>query len=130
LTAARSSANSVYVPPLLQAELDQQSGIVYAQETDYRTSFSYFFEAFEGYHNLHDPRAGSAFHCMLLCKMMGTLPEEVLSLIHSKADYADSVTAALKAVALAYQRKDLHAFEAALREHTALAESPLVYSHI
>lgn len=53
LTASRSAASSIYVTPLQQAELDEVSGILHCEETDYKTAFSYFLEAFDAY-DQHD----------------------------------------------------------------------------
>jgi hypothetical protein len=70
LTAARSSANAVYTPPMLQAALDMQSGVLHAEEKDYKTAYSYFYETLEGYSAQEDPRAVLALKYMILCKIM------------------------------------------------------------
>jgi len=70
LTAAKTSATAIYCPPELQASIDMQSGILHAEEKDYKTAYSYFFEALEGYSGLEDPRAVLALKYMLLCKIM------------------------------------------------------------
>jgi 26S proteasome regulatory subunit N6 len=47
LTASRANANNVYCQPSIIAEIDLVSGILYAQDQDYKTSYSYFYEALE-----------------------------------------------------------------------------------
>lgn len=47
LTASRANANNVYCQPLTMAEIDLMSGILYAQDQDYKTAYSYFYEALE-----------------------------------------------------------------------------------
>jgi 26S proteasome regulatory subunit N6 len=77
LTSARTAANSIYCPPLLQAALDLQSGVLHAEDKDYKTGHSYFFEALEGLSSQDDPRATSALKYMLLCKIMLSLVSEL-----------------------------------------------------
>ncbi|KAG8939030.1 26S proteasome regulatory subunit rpn6 [Tulasnella sp. 424] len=69
LTSARTSANSIYCPPYLQAQLDLQSGILHAEDKDYKTGYSCFFEVFENLSTNDDPKALTALKYMLLCKI-------------------------------------------------------------
>ena len=39
LTTGRASANSIYCPPELQAQIDQQAGTLCAEEKDYKTAY-------------------------------------------------------------------------------------------
>ena len=50
-----------------------QSGVLHSEEKDYKTAYSYFFEAFEGYSSQDDPIAVLALKYMLLCKIMLSL---------------------------------------------------------
>ncbi|KAJ9649151.1 26S proteasome regulatory subunit rpn6 [Neophaeococcomyces mojaviensis] len=120
LTSARTSAASVYTPPLLQAGLDMQSGMLHAEDKDFNTAFSYFIEALEGYHSQDDtPRAAAALQYMLLCKIMLNLVDDVNSLLTSKQaqKYQGKNLEAMKAVARAHSNRSLEEYEQALSDY-------------
>jgi 26S proteasome regulatory subunit N6 len=76
LTASRSAANSIYVVPLLQAELDEMSGILCCEEGDHSTAFSYFQEAFDAYDGTLDSAAVRVLKYMVLSKTLSEKPGE------------------------------------------------------
>merc|ERR1719461_727983 len=85
LTAARSTANAVYCPPLLQAQIDLQTATLCAEEKDYKTSFSYFYEAFESYNTTNKPdKTRLCLKYMLLVKIMINKLGDVYSLVYDK----------------------------------------------
>jgi len=132
LTAARTAANAIYVPPASQGAIDMQSGILHAEEKDYKTAYSYFFEAFEQFSSLDDPRAMACLKYMLLSKIMGDQAEEVNGLINTKGGlkYVGPEVEAMKAVAAAYTTRSLHDFEAVLESHKeSLAADRITESH-
>ncbi|KAJ6909402.1 HBS1-like protein [Populus alba x Populus x berolinensis] len=133
LTAARTAANAIYVPPAQQGTIDLQSGILHAEEKDYKTGYSYFFEAFEAFNALEDPRAVFSLKYMLLCKIMVSQADDVAGIISSKAglQYVGPELDAMKAVADAHSKRSLKLFETALRDFKAqLEEDPIVHRHL
>ena len=85
LTAARSNANSIYISPIVQSSIDSLSGTLHAEERDYKTAFSYFFEAFEALNAMGDE--GMCLTClryMLLCKVMTDNTADVGALLAGK----------------------------------------------
>ncbi|TKS92398.1 26S proteasome non-ATPase regulatory subunit 11A 26S proteasome regulatory subunit RPN6-A [Collichthys lucidus] len=129
LTSARTTANAIYCPPKLQAALDMQS----AEEKDWKTAYSYFYEAFEGYDSIDSPRAITALKYMLLCKIMLNAPEDVQALISGKLAlrYAGRQTDSLKCVAQASKNRSLADFEKALTEYKAeLRDDPIISTHL
>lgn len=133
LTAARTAANAIYVPPAAQAEIDLQSGTLHAEEKDYKTAYSYFFEAFEALNSLDDPKATLALKYMLLSKVMMKDADDVPSLVSSKAGlkHAGTDVDAMLAIAKAYKERSLQDFQAALSAHEAqLMGDPIVRAHL
>jgi len=134
LTAARSNANSIYCPPTLQAEIDLQAGILCSVESDFKTAFSYFYEAFEGYSTLKDnDSAVRALKYMLLSKIMGGQYEDVYAAINGKAGvkHAGVEIAAMRAITDAYKARSIHKFQQVYAEYAPqLAHDLLLSTHL
>ncbi|KAI3466476.1 hypothetical protein Pfo_023139 [Paulownia fortunei] len=134
LTAARTAANAIYVPPAQQGTIDLQSGILHAEEKDYKTAYSYFFEAFEAFNALDDSQAIYSLKYMLLCKIMVNQADDVAGLISSPKvglQYQGPELDAMKAVADAHSKRSLRLFEIALQNfNTQLEEDPIVHRHL
>ncbi|KAJ9167567.1 hypothetical protein P3X46_019189 [Hevea brasiliensis] len=109
LTAARTAANAIYVPPAQQGTIDLQSGILHAEEKDYKTAYSYFFEAFKSFNALEGPRAVLSLKYMLLCKIMVNQADDVTGIISSKAglQHMGPDLDAIKSVADAHSKRSL-----------------------
>ncbi|XP_009790054.1 26S proteasome non-ATPase regulatory subunit 11 homolog [Nicotiana sylvestris] len=151
LTAARTAANAIYVPPDQQGDIDLQSGILHAEERDYKTAYSYFYEAFEAFNALatndskdasskKDPKAKAKYVAkaiyslkyMLLCKVMVNQADDVAGIISSRGlNYQGPELDAMKAVADAHSKRSLQLFEIALQNFKAqLDEDPIVHRHL
>jgi 26S proteasome regulatory subunit N6 len=120
LTAARTVANSVYCPPLTQAALDIQSGLLHAEEKDFKTAYSYFFESMEAFASQSDSRSLLSLKYMLLCKIMLNLADEVDALVLTKLAVQhsqDRNILAMVQVADCYRKRSLKDFEKALHDY-------------
>jgi 26S proteasome regulatory subunit N6 len=133
LTSARTTANAIYVPPIMQAALDMQSGILHAaDERDFKTAFSYFYEAFEGYDSTEHPEALRGLKYMLLSKIMLNVPEDVSSLLTGKLmlKYSGTQIEAMRAIAEAAKKRSLADFQMAFGKYAdELQKDPVVKSH-
>ncbi|KAL5532550.1 RPN6 [Sanghuangporus sanghuang] len=139
LTSARTAANSIYCPPYLQAQLDLQSGILHAEDKDYTTAYSYFYETFENLSSQVESNEGSGkaltpLKYILLCKIMLNLPEDVTALLSIKLaqKYADlREVECMRAIARAHKNRNLADFERVLREyHQELSSDPTIRTHL
>lgn len=134
LTSARTTANSIYVPLTLQAEIDMQAGIIAAEEKDYKTAYSYFYEGFEGFVSLEDnDRAMANLKYMLLCKIMTGNAQDVGSIVNGNValKFSGRQVDAMVAVAKAHSERSLESFEKTLKEYkNELSDDPIVDAHL
>lgn len=132
LTSARMTANAIYVPPVLQAAMDMQSGILHAEETDYTTAYSYFFEAFEQYQSLASDETPMALKYMLLSKVMLGHSADVQQLVQAKASaYSGPDVDAMCEIAMAQKNRSLHELEEVLGKRAdVLSGDVVVITHL
>lgn len=118
LTNARSLATSIYIAPLLQAQIDLQAGILQTEEGDYRTAYSYFLEAFEAFEQLDNPAKTKALQYLLLTKILNKQGSEVPGLVQGKfnAKYGGIMLEAMREVALSYSKKSLSEYRDVLQK--------------
>jgi len=134
LTAARSAANTIYVLPTLQAQIDMQGGMLNANDKDYRIAYSYFYEAFTALSDLADNAgATKALKYMVLCKIMQNLGDDLPAIFNSKqaVKHLGPDMEAMRQVARAYKERSLHEFDAVLRQFpNELTGDVLVSKHL
>merc|ERR1711963_1137074 len=134
LTSARTTANSIYVPPKVQAQLDLQAGILHAsEERDFKAAFSYFYEAFEQYDSVEDKNALIALKYMLMAKIMLNTPEEVQHIVSGKLalKYQGQQIEAMKSVAQASKNRSLAEFQNAVKTYSnELEQDRIVAKHL
>lgn len=133
LTASRSAANSIYTPPLLQAALDLQSGILHAEDNDFKTAYSYFIEALDAFSTAKDPLGALVLKYMILCKIMLGAADDIDALLAGKLATSYSLgkqVEAMKAVGAAYKARSLKDFELALKTYPVeLGADAIIATH-
>lgn len=132
LTSARTLANSIFCPTLLQAELDCQLGILHAEDKDYNTAFSYFFESFEGFNLQDNEKLVAVLKYMLLTKIMLNKIDEVNQILNNKnvKKYQLLDIDAMKAISTAYQNRSLKEFEQLLATYSnELTKDEIIKNH-
>ncbi len=126
LTSVKTTATSIYITPMMQAEVDMMSGILCAEERDYNTAYSYFYEAYETYRISGHRYCTRSLKYMLLAKTMDNKTEEVFSLLNSGIDakYITREIEAMKVVATANKNRSLVEFQDSLKQFKAGRPAP------
>ncbi|AWU76726.1 hypothetical protein CAS74_000666 [Pichia kudriavzevii] len=142
LTSARTSANAIYCPSTTQADLDLMSGILNANDKDFKTAYSYFFESFENY-QLHESKLNTetdnmksvkVLKYMILCKIMNSQIDDINSLLKQKSVqpflHLKDIEA-MKSVSMAYSNRSLKDLENSLKTYNKeLTLDPIIRSHL
>ena len=120
LVAARTTANASYISPKIQAALDMQSGIIHAgEERDFKTAYSYFYEAFEGNDSVNEKESAlRSLKYMLLCQiMLGNYDEVKALLMHKNTmKYSSPEIDAMIAISKAAKNRSLAEFNDAFEK--------------
>jgi len=134
LTASRTAANAIYVIPSVQANIDMMSGTLHAEEKDYKTSYSYFFEAFEAFNQLGDKvHALEVLRYMLLCKIMSGDATDVQAIVNGKSGskHAGPEIDAILAITKAAKDRSLEDFQDSLKKYDEhLVQNRLINTHL
>jgi len=134
LTSARAAANAIYVAPEVQADIDIQAGTLASEDEDYKTAFSYFYEAFEGHNSLKQrAMATRCLKYMILVQVMTGAVSDARSLIGGKqgVQYSGAAVEAMRAVVEAYADRSLAAFQTALADFKAeIVDDAFISRHL
>lgn len=129
-----ASAKFAFEDIITSLSFPGQAGTLHAsEEKDFKTAFSYFYEAFEQYDSVDDANALTALKYMLMTKIMLGLPEDVLSLVSGKLalKYSGSQIEAMKEISQAAKRRSLADFQRTLGQYKReLEDDRIVNKHL
>ena len=113
LVAAKTLSHQMYVPPTVQLQLDEQSGLVHLLDKEYTIAYSYFYETVEQLHHLNKD-----FQQHLSWLLLTQIMNNDLSTTNKYVvDNKDSRVIGLLKIAKACKDRVLHDFDLALQEH-------------
>ena len=111
MTGAKVDANSIFIQPVLQGEIDMVSGFINGMEKDYTTAASYFYEAFENYYSLNMKNEMiTALKYLILMKIMQKRIGDIENLMVNKhiVIHSDNINVvALNEIAKAYEKRNI-----------------------
>lgn len=114
----------------MQAALDMHSGIIHASENgDFKTAFSYFYEAFEGYDSVNEKEeALQSLKYMLLSKIMLGAYDEIKAVMTNKnaLKYSSPHLDAMIAISNALKHRSMNKFNDAVRKYDSLLTTDVV----
>jgi 26S proteasome regulatory subunit N6 len=121
LTACRANSNAVFCSTMLIADIETTAGLIHLHENDYKISFSYFYEAFEMFHqNKEDKKALQNFQYIVLCKIMIDADDEADNLFKGRFGiiYGEQgFSPIMNKIHEANKNKSLVMLETILRDH-------------
>ncbi|CAD5220162.1 unnamed protein product [Bursaphelenchus okinawaensis] len=121
LVGAKTTANAMFMNNKMQAELDLQSGVLHASEDrDFRTAYSYFYEAFENADMAEDKVLSvRGLKYMCLAKIMLNDPDSIDKILSGKQalKYRGTELQAMRELGLAFKSRILKAFLQAFEKY-------------
>lgn len=156
LIACKTIIQSVYVNNLIVSELDMLNGIIFCENKDYQTAYSYFYESFNNYYEeyikmtgssnkrgqdkIHEVKNNKIHHIlisllkyMILCKIMANKVDEIQS-IYSLQAFRDTFKETdelnfIKDVVKAYNDNSLLEFNKILSSNNTVQDE-LILKHL
>uniref|UniRef100_A0A0N4ZYW0 PCI domain-containing protein n=1 Tax=Parastrongyloides trichosuri TaxID=131310 RepID=A0A0N4ZYW0_PARTI len=133
LMNAKALSNASNLEPIIQSKLDMHSGAIFLTEKEYRTAFSYFYEALENYDaNNKREEAIMAIKYLCITKLMMNKPEEVKNFMSSKfgIKYYGEELHFIEEMASAVSKKCVRQFDSIVKKNPSLQKDAVIKSSL